>query len=96
MQDLISLLNNIDSKVHTFSEHFLALKHQNQILNAKIQEQVIIIENNNQKIIKLENENSILKIGGSVNTTGKNSTQAKQAINELVREIDKCIKLLDS
>lgn len=96
MQDLISLLSGIDAKVSSLQGQTLQFKQEIRVLKAKIHEQETIIDNNQKKITELENKNSILKIGGSVNTTGKASLQAKQTINELVREIDKCIKLLDS
>lgn len=52
------------------------------------------ISNNAQQIASLEEANKTLKIAKSLTGAGEN-TDAKLKINELVREIDKCIALLN-
>lgn len=56
-----------------------ALKHQ--------------LAENHQRINELEEANHTLKIAKSL-TGADDKSEAKQKINELVREIDKCIALL--
>ncbi|GHV72606.1 hypothetical protein FACS1894201_02810 [Bacteroidia bacterium] len=51
--------------------------------------------NHKNTYLELENKINVLSIGGSMIAAGKDSTKAKLAINEMVRNIDKCIQLLD-
>lgn len=57
----------------------------------RLQEQ---ISSNEARIASLEEANKTLKIAKSLTGAGEN-TDAKLKINELVREIDKCIALLN-
>lgn len=54
-----------------------------------------IIELKDEQIKELENKNRILRLVKSVSGTDETKTEVKQKINELVREIDKCISFLN-
>ena len=65
------------------------------ILEAKILELNKIIENQKTVIINLGERLKIQKITKTIES-GKDSYNAKIKINEIVREIDKCIALLNN
>ena len=44
---------------------------------------------------ELEKKYERIKLSGALLGEGENASEAKRKINELVREIDKCIALLD-
>ncbi|MDR1951188.1 MAG: hypothetical protein LBP96_03045 [Bacteroidales bacterium] len=67
---------------------------KNNTFETKCKDQDQIIYQQKQKITELENKINVLKISGGF-SSGKDSTKAKLAINELVRDIDKCIGLLN-
>jgi predicted nucleic acid-binding Zn-ribbon protein len=48
-----------------------------------------------QQMDDLAEKNKVLKVAKSLNESGGSSTETKLKINELVREIDKCIALLN-
>ena len=58
------------------------------ILNKEIEDQRIFIQS-------LEEKNKILKLSASINNETGNDKSSKKKIKDLVREIDKCIALLN-
>jgi predicted nucleic acid-binding Zn-ribbon protein len=58
----------------------------------KLQEQ---LSASNERIRSLEEQNRQLRLAKAVSGGDENSGEAKDKINELVREIDKCLALLN-
>jgi len=89
---IISSLENKIKKIVDLQNYSSAennsLRNENYQLNKIVEEQKI-------KIKKLEEKVEVLKIAKSVDE-GENVFQTKLKINELVREIDKCIALLNN
>lgn len=94
MENIIELTTKIEGKVHSLLRKQATLSLQNTTLSAKCNDLEQIIEHQKQKITELENKINVLTISGGL-SSGKDSTKAKMALNELVREIDKCIGLLN-
>ncbi len=89
------ILTGIEHKVRKLAGQRQALKlenenklDENRILNNKIIEQQKIIEELEGKIKNLTIANLL--------ESDKGTTEARARINELVREIDKCIGLLNN
>ena len=95
MNDEITLISGIEYKVRKLLE--LKKKYENEIKvltadNLKLKEQ---LEEQKLYINKLKDQIEKIKIAKSLgNSDG--SIEAKMKINELVREIDKCIGLLNN
>jgi len=89
---ILSLKTNIDKLKSLYEQ----VKHENQVLlNEKksIEEK---LQNNVSKNDELEQKYSSLKVAKAVlSTNTEDVSEAKQRINILVREIDKCIALLN-
>jgi len=64
------------------------LKNENDILKRYIQER-------DNKIRDLESKYERIKISGALRGDGAGAEEAKERINELVREIDRCVALLN-
>ena len=64
------------------------LQEDNDALNAKLQEQ-------EKKIVALQDKVKLMNISKSVDTTKEDVKATRLKINEYVREIDKCIALLN-
>lgn len=95
MNDDITLISGIEYKVRKLleikkinSEKIIALTDQNLKLSENIEEQKLYIN-------KLKNQIEKIKIAKSLESSD-GSIEAKTKINELVREIDKCIGLLNN
>jgi hypothetical protein len=59
-----------------------------------LSDSVINLNQKDKNIDELKEKNKILKISSSLNNDGSDKSSKKQ-INDLVREIDKCIALLN-
>jgi HrpA-like RNA helicase len=94
MANIIDLAVSIEQKTHHLLKNQAELVLKNNTLDAKCKDQEQIIHHQKQKITELENKINVLKISGGF-ASGKDSTKAKLAINDLVREIDKCIGALN-
>ena len=95
MSDLKSIAVSLEGKIeklvdlhrHTKKE-LSVLQNQNTNLNQTIAQQ-------KQSIKELEDKSKVLKLSKSLSTTNENTTELKLKINELIREVDKCIALLN-
>jgi phage shock protein A len=81
VEKLISVHSNLQSEIKHLENENLSLKEENGKLKSSVKE--------------LEEKIKILKIAGVLSGSEENNSQAKNRINELVREIDRCIALLN-
>ena len=95
MSDLKSVAASLESKIEKLvalhqrtKKEMSALQNQNTHLN-----QTII--QHKQTIKDLEEKSKVIKLSKSLSTTNENTTELKLKINELIREVDKCIALLN-
>ena len=89
--ELKNLNSRLDELIHrytTLKEEYRSLKTLNEKLEKKLLEK-------EAELKELENKYERLKITGALLGEGEAGQEAKRRINELVREIDKCIALLD-
>jgi hypothetical protein len=95
MEDVKQLIFNIEQKLLRINA--LRVEDQKKIdgLTMKSDELQKTISEQKNTIIELENKIKILKITKSLEK-GKENIDAKLKINEMLREIDKCIGMLNS
>jgi phage shock protein A len=95
MSNLKAIAYSLESKIeklldlhHQAKKELTGLKNENSHLNQTLDQ--------HKKTIKdLEEKGKILKLSKSLSTTNENTTELKLKINELIREVDKCISLLN-
>lgn len=90
-EELVLLNRKIDELVNNFSilrEENRSLKLRNEALNSELL-------GRDEEMKELEKKIDKLKLTGALLGEGENASEAKRRINELMREIDKCIALLD-
>ncbi|RLC24769.1 MAG: hypothetical protein DRH21_04970 [Deltaproteobacteria bacterium] len=88
------LVNNIAEKARKLIAKHNDLIAENNELKAKQKNLLESLENQNNLIEQLKEKNRNLKIAKSVKLEEGNG-EVKNKIDELVREIDKCIGLLN-
>ncbi|HEY4797444.1 MAG TPA: hypothetical protein VII99_00060 [Bacteroidia bacterium] len=95
MSDLKSVAASLENKIEKLvalhqrtRKELAALETKNNNLNQTISQQ-------QQSIKELEEKTKILKLSKSLSTSNENTTELKLKINELIREVDKCIALLN-
>ena len=81
LERLVSKHNEIKSANLQLKKKLLSLKEQ--------------LEKEQQCVSELNEKNKILKLSVSLQGDEHDTQAAKQRINELVREVDKCIALLN-
>jgi len=89
--ELIILNRKLDELLNRYSSlktEISDLKNGNEVLKAMLQER-------DEKIRELEIKYERVKLSGALLGDGGNAPEAKKKITELVREIDKCVALLN-
>ena len=89
------LLNDFKEKLDKLIRYTLKMKSENRLLleeQARLKEQISLLNTKNEELQRKSEE---LKFAKSMLGGEENSHEAKIKINRLVREIDKCIALLN-
>lgn len=88
--------------LHLFETHVrqLIIKHKdtlehNKELNQALTEEKTRVQELEQRIATLEQQNANLKMAKMIEITTAENQAAQKRINKLIREIDKCIALLN-
>lgn len=94
MNDLVTVVSEIEFKARKLADINQDFKTRNE--NLAIQNERLVEENNELKlqIKKLEYSKQIIKLAKALEKE-KGSTEAKKLINGLLREVDRCIGLLN-
>ncbi len=95
MEDLSNLVKGLDIKSRQLALRYKKLNENFNQLQKKQTETESSITLHKQTIVELEKQIQILTIAKSI-PTGKEASIAKKKINELLRELDTCIDLLNS
>jgi predicted nucleic acid-binding Zn-ribbon protein len=88
-------IQRLYSKMESLITKYEAVNEQHQLSLSRIEELSKEIELHEQAIKQLEEKNKILKLSTSIQSEQGDNKAARKKINELVREIDKCIALLN-
>ena len=88
---IVRLQNKLERLVSKHHE----IKSANQQLKTKLLSLQEQFEKEQQSVLELNEKNKILKLSASLQGDEQDTQAAKQRINELVREVDKCIALLN-
>lgn len=91
-----AVLNELKFKINKLIKLYTASLENNRILNGKIDELQVEIGNLKSENKILNEELNIAKVANAIAGKNDGSYQAKMRINQLVREIDKCIALLNN
>ncbi len=90
-EELVILNKKIDELIINFNN----LREENAKLNSRIIELSSELKVRDEEMKELEKKYDRIKLSGALLGEGENAVEAKRKINELMREIDKCIALLD-
>lgn len=94
MDDVTVLISGIEFKTLQLLGKYDALLTENREIKKELTELKQIIEQQKKQIQQSEEKNKILQIAKSIQGED-NKTKAKLRINELLREIDRCLALLN-
>lgn len=94
-KNLELLGNTLQEKIRIVTSMYTVTKQQNRDLQTKNIELQQTIEQQNNTIKELERNYKNLQIAKAVSDSGGDTSEAKRKIEEIVREIDTCIALLN-
>lgn len=89
------LLRNFETRVRQLILQYQELQHENATLHANVHELQDEAERLRSENAKLRNDYSRLKLAKMLNISDDDARDAKVRVNRLIREIDKCIALLN-
>jgi predicted nucleic acid-binding Zn-ribbon protein len=81
LDELLDRYNNLRSELNE-------IKNDNEVLISKLQ-------NRDEQIKELEIKYERIKLSGALLGEGESASEAKKKMTELVREIDRCVALLN-
>lgn len=91
-----NLLQSIKIQIKDLNQRYIAVLQTNQELLSKQEYLHKNIENQEVIIERLNNQLQLLKMTNFANAENENQrTELKNTINEYIKEIDSCIKLLN-
>ena len=90
--DMISLLEEKINRVIRFAEE---LKARNGCLQQQVDELVVQLRSKNQEMEVLESKFQSLRLAKTLKSSSEDVRNAKFQVSRMVREIDKCIALLN-
>ncbi len=91
---LLSQVNLLNEQKHTFETLYQTTETDLHAATETLTNLTQVVENQKNAIYNLEHTNKNIKLAQTLMLQVKDKTAAKQAINELIREIEKCIALL--
>ncbi len=89
-----TILSSIDFKIRKLIERCNAVERELIEVRQENQKLLNIIENQKEQIHTLEEQNKILILRNTLDTTKGDSAKVKLKINQLIRDIDRSIELL--
>lgn len=95
MEKTVDIVQGLNADIERIiSLHVSAKGQVEELKNANI-ELKNIVEQQKKEIEELKEKNKLIKIAKSLDKTDGASTELKYKINEILREVDRCIALLN-
>ena len=88
LKNLNSKLDELLDKYNNLKTEYTQLKTGNEAMKSQLQDRETTIR-------ELEIKNERIKLSGALLGEGENATEARKKITELMREIDRCVALLN-
>ena len=93
--DQTEILDVIKDKIHSVKVRLQEQKDQNQELLGQNDELQKLVQQKQSQISELAEKNQKLSLVKSIMTDSEDANDARVRINKIVREIDRCIALLN-
>lgn len=85
----------LNRKIDELINKLISLREENRNLKSRNEALETQLQTSEMERKELEKKYDRLKLSGALIGEGEDAIEAKRKINELMREIDKCIALLD-
>ncbi|NEN22551.1 hypothetical protein G3O08_03410 [Cryomorpha ignava] len=95
MSEVSKRVLSIKGKLEKIDKRFEKLKQENEELKRGSSDLQRLLDDEKRKTQSVQNEYNRLKLAKTLVSTSGDKAEMKFRVNELVREIDKCIALLN-
>ena len=89
------IINNIESKLNIFVSKYKKMNNENSSLKKQNDDLSLEIQKKEKEILNLNDKIKLMTISKSVDVSREEVKESRLKINKYVREIDKCIALLN-
>ena len=95
MQNLTTRLADIREKVEKLVQENRLLKNENESMRDRIDGLERTVELQKNTLSELTEQNKLIKLAKNLTPEDSDTEEMKNKVNELIREIDRCIDLLN-
>ncbi len=95
MSEVSKKVLSIKGKLEKINKRFEKLNHENEQLKNEKFELQRLLDEEKRSTLTVQNDYNRLKLAKTLVSTTSDKAEMKFRVNELVREIDKCIALLN-
>ena len=95
MQNLSTRLSEIRTKVEKLVHENRLLKNENESMRDRIEGLERTVELQKNTLSELTEQNKLIKLAKNLAPEDSDTEELKNKVNELIREIDRCIDLLN-
>ncbi len=96
MEQLDHYIKDLAAKVEKLVHAQAQLRSENAKLSARNAELERLVTEQKNVVSRLEEQNKVVKIAKAVTEDDDDRKEQRKRLNELVREVDKCIALLNN
>ncbi len=89
------LINAFETKLRKLISEYESLREQNEQLKAALEREQEDSANAQQQFFEIRNNYYRLRVARNLGVTEEERVESKRRINKIVREIDKCLALLN-
>ena len=90
-----NIVNNIEIKLGKFIAKYEQIKQEKLLLQQENEASIAALELKEKEVLSLQEKIKLMNISKSVDASKQEVKETRLKINEYVREIDKCIALLN-
>ncbi len=89
------LINAFETKLRKLISEYESLREQNEQLKAALERKQEDLMHAHQQFLEIRNNYDRLRVARNLGVTEEERVESKRRINKIVREIDKCLALLN-
>jgi hypothetical protein len=95
VSDTDEIIKSLRDKMHSIISLYEKAKENNQVLQAENESLRKRVEKEGNMVVELEHRNKALNLSKALLASSDDVQDARMKVNNIVREIDKCIALLN-
>ncbi|MDO6674640.1 hypothetical protein Q4517_03650 [Tenacibaculum sp. 1_MG-2023] len=96
MSNPLKAIHLLEDKLKNLLSNYEFLKEENKVLLQNNAELQVLLQEKEKQLKEQQKQFNLLKVAKTIEGSNENTRETKLKINALVREIDKCITLLNT